>query len=202
MQSIVGCERPSTLVGCEIDHMATARTPRSAWIDAGLQALARGGPHAVRIESLARDLGVSKGGFYWYFADRGALLDEMLDAWERLFIDEVIATVDGGGGDGRAKLRRLFALAAAAGDRLKIDLAVRDWARHDKAVARRLRRVDNRRMAYMRSLFGEFCRDEDDVEARCVLVMSVFIGSPFMAADHNGRTRAEAVALALEKLEG
>jgi AcrR family transcriptional regulator len=144
---------------------------------------------------------VSKGGFYWYFGDRGALLEEMLDAWERLFIDEVIAYVDAEGGDGRKKLRSLFELAAAAGDQLKIDLAVRDWARRDRAVARRLRRVDNRRMEYMRGLFGEFCADEDDVEARCLLVMSVFVGAPFVAADHGGRTRAETVALALKKLE-
>jgi AcrR family transcriptional regulator len=181
--------------------MANARTPRSAWIDAGLSALAAGGPDAVRIEALARELGVSKGGFYWYFTDRRALLKEMLDAWERKFIDEVIEYVEAEGGDGRKKLRSLYALAAAAGDRLRIDLAVRDWARRDKTVARRLRRVDNRRMEYMRGLFGEFCHDEDDVEARCLLVMSVFVGSPFVAADHPGRTRAEAVALALEKLE-
>src|SRR4051812_3377929 len=141
--------------------MANARTPRSAWIDEGLRALAAGGPDAVRVEALARALGVSKGGFYWYFADRGALLEEMLDAWERMFIDEVIAYVEAEGGDGRKKLRSLFSLAAAAGDRLKIDLAVRDWARRDRAVARRLRRVDNRRMDYMRSLFGEFCADAD-----------------------------------------
>src|SRR4051812_26776308 len=126
--------------------MANPRTPRNAWIDEGLRALAAGGPHAVRVEALARELGVTKGGFYWYFADRAALLDEMLDTWERLFIDDVIAPVEGGGGDAREKLRRLFGLAAAAGDRLKIDLAVRDWARRDKTVARRLRRVDNRRM--------------------------------------------------------
>jgi AcrR family transcriptional regulator len=55
--------------------MAIARTPRSRWIEEGLSALASGGPDTVRVESLARTLGVTKGGFYGYFADRGALLD-------------------------------------------------------------------------------------------------------------------------------
>ena len=54
--------------------MASTRTPRSSWIDAGLRALAAGGPDAVRIEPLARALGVTKGGFYWHFDDRWALL--------------------------------------------------------------------------------------------------------------------------------
>jgi AcrR family transcriptional regulator len=181
--------------------MANVRTPRSAWVDEGLRALADGGPDAVRVEALARRLGVSKGGFYWYFADRQALLTEMLDAWEHLFIDEVIAHLDSGGGDGRQKLRRLFALAAAAGEPLKIDPAVRAWAKRDKSVARRLRRVDNRRMAYMRSLFSQFCPDADEVEARCLIVMSLFIGGHLVAADHDGRSRADVLALALKKLE-
>ena len=59
-----------------------------------------------------------------------------------------------------------------------MELAIRDWARRDRPVARRLRRVDNRRMDYMRSLFGAFCPDEDEVEARCLLAFSLFIGSP------------------------
>lgn len=181
--------------------MAPARTPRSSWIDAGLRALAGGGPDAVRIEPLARALGVTKGGFYWYFDDRRALLGEMLDAWERTSVDEVIERIESSGGDARAKLRRLFGIASSSGELLKIDLAVRDWSRHEKSVATRLRRVDNRRMDYMRSLFGEFCPDEDDVEVRCTLAFSLFVGSHFMAADHGGRSRAEVLELALRRLE-
>ena len=63
------------------------RTPRSSWIDAGLSALAAGGPDAVRIEPLAKALGVTRGGFYWHFENRRALLDEMLDTWERTGVD-------------------------------------------------------------------------------------------------------------------
>ena len=160
-----------------------------------------GGPDAVRIEPLAQALGVTKGGFYGYFSDRRALLKEMLEAWERRVIDEVIERVEGEGGDAKARLRRLFALASSsAGELLKIELAIRDWARRDKAVARRLRRIDNRRMEYMRSLFGAFCRDDDDVEARCLLAFSLFIGSPFITADHDGRSRADVLELALERL--
>ena len=183
--------------------MAPTRTPRKSWIAEGLRALAAGGPDAVRIETLAQALGVTKGGFYWHFDDRRALLDEMLDEWERAMIDEAIQRVESEGGDARAKLRRLFALAASREIRplLKVDLAIRDWARRDKAVARRLRRVDNRRMDYMRSLFGAFCPDEDEVEARCMVAFALFVGSPSVAADHGGRSRADVVKVALRRLE-
>jgi AcrR family transcriptional regulator len=180
--------------------MGVARTPRSAWIDAGLRALGAGGPDAVRVEPLARELGVTKGGFYWHFGDRDELLDAMLDSWEHMVIDDVIDRVERHGGDARSKLRRLFALAAARRDVVQLELAVRDWARRDKAAARRLRRVDNRRMDYLRSQFREISDDADDVEVRCLLVMSLFIGTHFIAADHDGRRRRDVVRLTLARL--
>ena len=185
--------------------MAVTRTPRSSWIDEGLRALAAGGPDAVRIESLAQALGVTKGGFYWQFEDRRALLEEMLDTWERVSVDEVIERIEDEGGNAREKLRRLSAIASSTNealriDPLSIDLAIRDWARREQAVAKRLRRVDNRRMDYMRSLFGAFCPDEDDVEARCVLAFSLWIGNHFIAADHGTRSRADAQDLAFGRL--
>ena len=179
---------------------APTRTPRTGWIQEGLRALGVGGPDAVRIEKLAQALGVTKGGFYWHFEDRPALLEEMLDAWERLVVDEVIDRVESEGGDARARLRRLSALAGSSPDLMRIELAVRDWARRDKKVARRLRRVDNRRMEYMRSLFGAFCRDQDEVEVRCMLFASLFIGNQFIAADHGARSRTEVLGLALRRL--
>jgi AcrR family transcriptional regulator len=180
---------------------APTRTPRSSWIEEGLRALAAGGPDAVRIEPLARELGVTRGGFYWHFDDRRALLVELLNAWERMSVDEVIDRVESEGGDARAKLRRLSALAGAGDEALRIDLAVRDWARREQTVAERLRRVDNRRMDYMRSLFSAFCPDQDEVEARCIVFYSLWIGSHFIAADHGARSRADVLKRVLRGLE-
>ena len=180
--------------------MAFTRTPRTGWIDEGLKVLAAGGPDAVRVEVLAKALGVTKGGFYWHFDNRRALLGEMLDAWERLSIDEVIHRIDSHGGDATAKLERLFRLAAAGDRLLEIDLAVRDWARRDPAVAARLRRADNRRMDYLRSLFAAFCADEDDVEVRSMLAMTIWIGNHFIAAEHRGRSRRRVLGLAMRRL--
>jgi len=177
------------------------RTPPSRWIEEGLRALAAGGPDAVRVEALARALGVTKGGFYNHFEDRPALLDEMLDSWERLVIDQVIARVEADSGDAKSKLRRLFALGSTpAGELMSIELAIRDWARRDKAVARRLKRIDSRRMDYLRSQFAEFCADEDEVEMRCLIVLSLFIGVPSLATDHGARRRADLHRQALEWL--
>ncbi len=39
------------------------------------------GVQDVRIERLARDLGIAKAGSYWHFRDRKALLPSILDYW-------------------------------------------------------------------------------------------------------------------------
>jgi AcrR family transcriptional regulator len=180
--------------------VAKVRTPRAAWIEVALQALAAGGPEAIRVEALAARLGVSKGGFYWQFKDRGALVEEMLDAWEQSVVGDVIAEVESESEDPREKLQRLFELASSATDLLPVELALRDWSRRDKGVATRLHRVDNQRMEYLRSLFRPICVDEDDVEARCTLTFSLFIGSNFILAEHPGRSRRQALQLAIDRL--
>src|SRR5258708_33199525 len=116
---------------------AITRTPRSGWIEEGLRALASGGPDAVRVEALAQALGVTKGGFYGHFADRNALLGEMLDTWERMSTDEVLERGERHGGDVRRRLRLAGALTFSRA-LLPIDPAIRDWSPRDQAAGERL----------------------------------------------------------------
>lgn len=176
--------------------MAGLRTPREMWVEAGLRALATGGVDAVRVESLAKTLGVTKGGFYGYFADREALLTEMLEAWERESVDDVFDRIEHESDDVLERVRLAGRLTFSSDRLLPIDLAIRDWARRDQAVADRLRRVDNRRMQLLRDAISTFCRDPDEVEARSLLAFCTAIGNHYLAADHPGRTRAQVIARA------
>jgi AcrR family transcriptional regulator len=196
---MLGEELPSSPDRKADEMVAQIRTPLETWIDAGLQALAAGGPDAVRIDLLAKTLGVTRGGFYWHFAGRQVFLDALLDAWEQRSTYDVLARVEEEGGDARAKVRRAGMLTFSH-DLLPIDLAVRDWARRDKSVARRLRRVDNRRMEYLRALIGTFSDDPDEVEAQGMLAFSLAIGSHFIAADHDGRSRQQVLERATRRL--
>jgi AcrR family transcriptional regulator len=178
---------------------AVARTPRARWIEAGLEALAQGGPDAVRVELLAAELGVTKGGFYGYFDGRPALLTEMLDEWERRCTKEIIAQVDAERGDAAERIRRAGQLTFSE-DLHRMDLAVRAWARHDESVATRLRRIDNERMEFLRKMFGTFISNPDEIEARSTLAFALAIGRHFIVADHPGYTKREAIQLAGELL--
>ena len=175
------------------------KTPPAAWIGAGLDALAAGGPDNVKVDVLARTLGVTRGSFYGHFGSRAAFLDALLDEWERRATTAVVEAVERRGGDARTRLRRAGALTFGD-DLLPVELAVRDWARRDPAVMERLRRVDNGRLARLRGWFGEFCDSEEEIEARSVLAFTLAIGHHLMAADHPSRTRAEALELAAAEL--
>jgi AcrR family transcriptional regulator len=180
------------------------KTPPEAWVDAGLTALAEGGPDAIRVEALAASLGVTKGGFYGEFTDRNALVERMLDNWEQAVVDDVISRLENTDDDARTKLRRLFELArdrsGAAGRALAVELAIRDWARRSPAVSERLHRVDDRRMAYLRTLFRQISIDENEAEARSFLVLSLFVGNSLITVGHDGRSRREVIDQALESL--
>jgi AcrR family transcriptional regulator len=138
-------------------------------VEAGLAALARGGPDAVRVEALAAELGVTKGGFYGHF--------------------------DGEGGAGAETIRRVAQLTSSE-DFHRIDIAVRSWARHDPSVAARLRRIDNERMDFLRRMFGRFLTDPAEIEARSILAFALAIGRHYFIADHPGYTTPEAIELA------
>ena len=67
------------------------------WIRAGFAELARTGVEGVRVEVLAKNLGVTKGGFYRRFKDRAALLEAMLRDWSsgRIAAIEQQASLEG-----------------------------------------------------------------------------------------------------------
>ena len=128
------------------------RLTRQDWLTAALSTLARDGVAALRVEPLAKRLGVTKGSFYWHFADRPALLASVLVEWERRATDAVIDEVEAAGGDAAARLMNLFRIAATADGRL--ERAVRAWAATDAAAVAVQGRVDARRHAYLTAQFS------------------------------------------------
>ncbi|MFF2551592.1 TetR/AcrR family transcriptional regulator [Nocardia sp. NPDC058058] len=173
------------------------RTPRQAWIDAALAVLAEAGADAIRVETLAARLDVTRGGFYRQFASRQELLDAVLDNWELRTVDEVRERVEREGGDAKDKVRKAGALTFSPG-LLPVDLAVREWARRDPAVAVRLQRVDNERMAYLRDLIGTISDDPRDVEARAMLAFSLVIANYLITAEHDTGNRTEIIDSAIQ----
>ncbi len=123
-------------------------TDRDAWIRAATAALRSGGVDAVRIEALARTLGATKGSCYWHFRDRADLLDAVLTWWET-----ETGWLIGSAHEAptpAARLDRYFSLVAATRD-YPPDAEILSWARRDDAVAARVARTEQRRLAFIQA---------------------------------------------------
>ena len=131
------------------------------WVRAAAGRLAADGVDAVRVEPLARELGVSKGSFYWHFTDRSGLLDAVLDHWRTVGTAGVITQVEESSHDPADRLRTLVRLAfehAGGGPGAvldgRFDGAVRAWAAHDARARDAVHTVDGARTAYLERLLG------------------------------------------------
>src|ERR1700716_3423646 len=121
-----------------------SESKREVWIEAGLAEMARHGIDGVRVEVLAKNLGVTKGGFYRRFKDRAALLDGILRTWSSGRIASIEKQTSLDGATARDRLRAVIQLYAermnTAG--MAVELAIRQWARSDEAGAAAVARGD------------------------------------------------------------
>jgi AcrR family transcriptional regulator len=146
------------------------RLDRRTWTLAGLGLLATGGVAAVRIEVLARTLGVTKGSFYWHFSDRKALLEAILAEWHESTTTSVVEKLWGRPSNARVKLKRLWQICFSGrtdnpGGRL--ETAIRQWALHDVEIARVVAKTDQERLAFIRDTYADLGVDDPDGMARC-----------------------------------
>ncbi len=127
------------------------RLSRSDWIDHGLKTLAAEGPNGLKAGPLSAALKVSRGSFYWHFADLAAFHAALLAAWQERITEQTIQLLESEKA-GPDRLR--FLLRRAFHDRGGLDRAVRAWASHDSAVASAVAAVDTRRIDYIADLIA------------------------------------------------
>lgn len=143
------------------------KTPPSTWIATARKTLIEEGIQGVKVDRLAQRLGVTRGGFYKHFADRDALLDGLLQEWEASNVFALELPVLKTRADAQQALERLAdRLIEEDGFDPRFDMAVRDWARHDKRAAWAVERVDERRLALLRRLFRAFGCDAEEAAVR------------------------------------
>jgi AcrR family transcriptional regulator len=166
------------------------RLGREAWVAAAFRLLGRRGIAAVGVEPLAKALGVTKGSFYWHFKDRRALLEALLAYWEERETSAIIADVEAVPGPPADQLRRLYLRARADRDALGPELAIRDWARHDRFARKAVVAVDARRMAYIARLFRPLSAGAAEAEAKAELAYGLVVaGWMIFSADRDRGAR-------------
>jgi AcrR family transcriptional regulator len=173
-----------------------------AWIEAGFKEIARSGVEGVRVEVLAKNLGVTKGGFYRRFRDRAALLGGMLQNWSggRIAAIEKQTSLDGA--TARERLRALIALYSERmnTEGMAVELAIRQWARSDEAAAAAVASVDAARLKNVAHLYRATGLPAEEADAQAFLFYCFIFGQSLLFLERGPRKRAALISKSAKKL--
>ncbi len=158
-----------------METKTSERLGPESWVRVALKTLHEEGIGQVRVERLAKDLGVTKGSFYWHFKDRQNLLDNVLEYWFHTMTETVFEVARRFRGEPKARMYAVLEDITRK-DRAGYDLAVRAWARFDKKAEAAVRDIDNQRLGFLRQLFRDVGFDEQEAELRGRLLYYFIIG--------------------------
>lgn len=173
---------------CMVLGMAPRRLSKNAWLRHGLLTLAGEGHHGLKVGAMAAGLGVSRGSFYWHFADIDDFRTQLLAAWRQATTDQVIRDLDAratgpnaqkGGG-----LQLLLQRSMRPGRGL--ERAVRAWAAEEPQAAAAIAGVDSRRLARVEALLTDAGVPADRAGPRAAFLYWAYLGqSVVMDPRHN-----------------
>jgi AcrR family transcriptional regulator len=160
------------MVNCRKGSMADQLSAKD-WLDQGLRALATSSFTALKAEPLAKAMGVSRGSFYWHFADIGAYHAAILKHWREVAGEQIIADLEAAANHD-SPLPRL--LRRAFGTRPALENAVRTWATVDPAARAAVQAIDARRLNYLESMFRSAGLSAETARARAQILYWTFLG--------------------------
>lgn len=144
------------------------RLDRDAWQTEALEVLRESGVDHVKVEPLAKRLGVTKGSFYWHFKNRADLLAGLPEHWAKSQTEPVMAYAEAAGGGPVEKMRAVLEFLARE-DPDRYDNAMRAWAQFDVDVADAVAAIDKRRMEYANGLFKQAGLSDAEADFRARL---------------------------------
>ena len=145
-----------------------------AWCKACLGLIIREGVQAVAVEPMTRDLGVTKGSFYWHFQSRDALIDETLRRWEAFQTRDVMPRY----ADIQDPVQRMRILMFAAFEALEDGLvyAALGASSEDPRVKPYLQRVSGFRVDFISRAFEALGLDGTEARRRALFAYSTYVG--------------------------
>jgi len=156
-----------------LEKFERTRLSAEDWESGALELIATQGVAAVAVEALARQLGVTKGSFYWHFPTREALLKSALQRWENhteALFEEVEAIAEP-----RERLRELFRRTGREAKSHVIYSALLR-ALDQPIVQPVMERVSRRRTEFLTRAYRELGMDKRTAAQRARLAYAAYVG--------------------------
>lgn len=178
----------------------TKRLTAQHWIDFALTTLAQEGSEALKADILSRRLKVSRGSFYWHFADLADFHRKVIEQWKQLATEAVIVDIE----RFEDRAERLKALLRRAfGHRSGLEDRMRAWADTNADAASALAFIDRRRCEYIARMLIEAGAAKPSAANRAQLLYWAYLGASLNRTELVGRKLEETVAdLATFALQG
>jgi AcrR family transcriptional regulator len=190
-------------VGDEVEKASGWRGSRGLWLDAAKQALLKGGVDAVKIQPLAARLNLARTSFYWFFRDRDALLDALLEAWEAQNTATLVAGCEAYAETvSEAVMNLIGVFLDETRFEPRLDFAIRGWAHQSQAVMVRVNAADEQRLAAIRAMFERFGVDPGEADVRARTVYLVQIGYISMQVEESLATRIARIPAYVKTFSG
>ncbi len=144
------------------------------WQDAALNVIAHQGVAAVAVEPLARELGVTKGSFYWHFSNRMDLVKQSLTRWrmnDKKLIEEKILCLQ----NPKERLLAWFKLSAEPiQTHLIYSTLLAD--RSHTLISKLLKEITLERLDYLQESYEQLGLDAKQAKSQALLAYSVYVG--------------------------
>lgn len=172
------------------------KVTRDDWLDLARDILVRDGVGEVKVLRMAGELSVSRSSFYWYFQNREALLDALLDAWESRSTALLIAHCEAPAANITAAICNFFrCFVNPALFDTGLDFAVREWARRAPSLRTRIDAADITRITAVTQMFARHGYASRDADTRARILY-------FMQLGYHALEVTEAMALRMSRIHG
>jgi AcrR family transcriptional regulator len=166
----------------------SAPLDKTAWLRAAAAAIAEDGFNGIRVLPLAKRLGVTRGSFYWHFADHAAFVEAFIIYWRNQQLRAVEAYRHSNV-DAVAAYRQLLDVVLTDTEaelkRLKVEFALRGYARRDAFAAESVTIVDRARIDLFLPIVNAIAVDVKEAESFATLLLIQLSGAQHAIAGPN-----------------
>lgn len=146
------------------------------WLEAAYDSLLESGVDAVKIQPLAKKLGLSRTSFYWFFKDREELLNALLVRWREKNTGNLIKRSEAYAETLVEAMLNVFDcwLDPDLFD-AKFEFAIRSWAIQSEEIQKEVQQADKLRLEALKRMFMRFGYEEiaADVRARTTYLVQI-----------------------------
>tara|TARA_R110002124_G_scaffold266645_1_gene433566 strand:+ start:4456 stop:5118 length:663 start_codon:yes stop_codon:yes gene_type:complete len=170
------------------------RLSKDIWLKHTLSKIGEVGVAGIQIETLAKELNVTKGSFYWHFQDRETLLYETLSYWYISATKAIGLAGKRDFDDPLDRLRYFFTLALNRRHDVpggSVERALQEWARVSEIAAETTRRVDQDRISLIADAYIELGKSEHQALQTATMALAQIIGLNILSRSQSKRYHAQ-----------